>query len=86
MLVLLTIYDVSGADALDAATTEFPDAKPVSDLGDRAVVSRQGHAIGVAVDDLVFAMSLLRADSFSITPAEVEAQMVDLAHAVVDGM
>jgi hypothetical protein len=84
VLVLLTTYEASGEAALDAAMIAFPDASPVPDLGDAAFVSGKGHAIGVAVDDLVFGMSLLRADSFSIEPAESEAQLIAVAQAVVD--
>lgn len=82
--VLLTTYAASGKAALATATTAFPDATRVPDLGDAALVSRKGHAIGVAVDDLLFGMSLLRADSLSIDPAVAEAQLITLAHTVVE--
>lgn len=82
--VLLTTYAASGAAALATVRAEFPDARSVPDLGDAALVSRKAHAIGVAVDDLLFGMSLLRADSFSIDPAVAEAQLITLAHTVVE--
>jgi hypothetical protein len=81
---LLTTYAASGEKALMTATSEFPDAKRVPDLGDAAIVSRQGHAIGVAVDDLIFAISILKEDSLTEDPAVVEAQLVTLASTVVD--
>jgi hypothetical protein len=84
VLVLLTTYAGSGEAALATATKAFPDAKPVPNLGDMALVSRQGHAIGVSIDDLLFGMSLVRADAFDVSPAVVEAQLITLAHTVVD--
>jgi hypothetical protein len=84
VFVLLTTYAASGEAALATATKAFPDAKPVPDLGDAALVSRQGHAIGVSVGDLLFGMSLLRADAFDVSPAVSEAQLITLAHTVVD--
>lgn len=84
VFVLLTTYVVTGEAALATATSEFPDATPVPDLGDSALVSRKGRAIGVAVDDVLFAISLLRADAFSVDPAVAEAQLITLAHTVVD--
>jgi hypothetical protein len=84
VFALLTTYVGSGEDALATATAEFPDARPVQGLGDAAFVSRQGHAIGVAVDDLLFAMSLLKADAFTGDPAVAEAELIEAAHVVVD--
>lgn len=81
---LLTTYAASGEAALMTATSAFPDAKRVPDLGDAAIVSRRGHAIGVAVDDLIFAVSVLKAGSLTADPAVVEAQLVTLANTVVD--
>ena len=86
VFVLLTTYAASGEAALAEATSEFPDAKPVPDLGDAALVSRKGHAIGVAVGDVLFAMSMLREDGLSIDPAVAEAQLITLAHVVVESM
>lgn len=84
VFALLTTYAASGEKALMTATSAFPDAKRVPDLGDASIVSRQGHAIGVAVDDLIFAISVLKADSLTEDPAVVEAQLVTLANTVVD--
>jgi hypothetical protein len=84
ILVLLTTYVGSGEAALATATKAFPDTKPVPGLGDMALVSRKGHAIGVSIDDLLFGMSLVRADAFTVSPAVSEAQLITLAHTVVD--
>lgn len=82
IIVLLTTYAASGKAALLTATAEFPDAREVPGLGDAALVSRRGRAIGVAVDDLLFGMSLVRADS---APNEVsENQLITLARTVVE--
>lgn len=83
VFALLTTYAASGKAALATATAEFPDAKPVPNLGDAALVSRKGHAIGVSVGDLLFGMSLLRSDAFTVDPAVGEAQLITLARTVV---
>lgn len=79
VFALLTTYAASGKAALADATTEFPDAVAVPDLGDAALVSRRGHAIGVSVGDLLFSMSLLRPGGLSVAPAISEAQLIKLA-------
>jgi hypothetical protein len=84
VLVLLTTYAASGKAALASATQAFPDATAVSGLGDAALVSRQGHAIGVSQGDLLFGMSVLTPDSLEMAPALVERQLVDLARAVLE--
>lgn len=84
VFALLTTYSASGEAALKTASAEFPDARPVPELGDAAIVSRQGHVIGVSVDDVLFALSVLRADAFTVDPAVSEAQLITLAHTVVD--
>jgi hypothetical protein len=83
VFVLLTTYAASGTAALATATKTFPDASPVSDLGDAALVSRRGRAIGVSVGDLLFAISMLRPDGLSVSPATSEAQLITLARTVV---
>ncbi len=83
VFALLTTYAASGEKALMTATAAFPDARRVPDLGDAAIVSRRGHALGVAVDDLIFAISVLRTDSFSVDPAVSEQQLIVLARDVV---
>lgn len=83
VFVLLTTYAASGKAALAYATKAFPDARPVPDLGDAALVSRKGHAIGVADGDLLFAISLLRADGLSVSPAISEAQLITLTRTVL---
>jgi hypothetical protein len=84
VFVLLTTYAASGKAALASATKAFPDATAVPGLGDSALVSRKGHAIGVSLGDLIFGMSLLRPDSLDITPAAVQAQLVAVARSVVE--
>jgi len=83
VFVLLTTYAATGQAKLAEITKAFPDAAPVADLGDAAIVSRQGHAIGVSVDGLLFGMSLVRADAFDVDPAVGEAQLITLARTVV---
>jgi hypothetical protein len=84
VFVLLTTYAASGKAALTSATKAFPDATAVPGLGDSALVSRKGHAIGVSQGDLIFGMSLLRPDSLDIAPDAVEAQLVAVARSVVE--
>lgn len=81
--VLLTTYAAHGKAALQTATKEFPDAAAIADLGDAALISRRGHAIGVAAGNLLFAISLLRPDGLNDTPAAVESQLVGLARTVL---
>ncbi|MEO6203914.1 MAG: DUF3558 family protein [Mycobacteriales bacterium] len=83
VFVYLTTYAASGADALAEAAKAFRDATPVADLGDAAMVSRQAHAVGVSAGDLLFAVSLLRPDGLSVSPATVEAQVITLARTVL---
>jgi hypothetical protein len=83
VFILLTTYAASGKAALASATKVFPDATAVPGLGDAALVSRKGHAIGVSVGDLLFGMSLLRPDSFSVSPAVSESQLITVARTVV---
>lgn len=83
VMVLLTTYAESGEAKLAEITKMFPDAAPVDDLGDAAIVSRRGHAIGVSIDGLLFGMSLMREDAFDVDPAVSEAQLITLAHLVV---
>jgi hypothetical protein len=83
VFVLLTTYAASGKAALATVTTAFPDARSVAGIGDAALVSRRGHAIGVSVGDLLFAVSLLRPDGLSVPPTVSEAQLITLARTVV---
>jgi hypothetical protein len=83
VFVLLTTYAASGKAALATATKTFRDATPVPNLGDAALVSRQAHAIGVSVGNLLFAVSMLRPDGLSVPPAVSEAQLITLARTVV---
>lgn len=83
VFVLLTTYAASGRAALATATKVFRDAKPVPDLGDAALVSRQAHAVGVLSGDLLFGVSLLRPDGLSVPPAVAEAQVIALARTVL---
>lgn len=83
VFVLLTTYSASGQAALATATKVFRDAKPVTGLGDAALVSRQAHAVGVVSGDLLFALSMLRPDGLSVSPETVEAQVITLARTVL---
>ena len=85
-LVVLTLYGVSGSEAvLDAAAVQFPGAEPVDGLGDAARVSVQGQVIGVLTGSTVFAIGLYLQQADGQLLPVTKDQLVAVAHAVLDG-
>lgn len=68
-LVALTTYAASGTAALATATSTFPDATAVPNLGDAALFSPKPHVLGVSDGNPLFGVILIRADSLTASPA-----------------
>ncbi len=85
-LVSLTLYGVTGSEAvLDAAATQFPDAKSVDGVGDSARVSVQSHAVGVLTGSTVFALGLYPQQADGQLSPITEDQLLAVARAVLAG-
>jgi hypothetical protein len=85
--VFLTTYAAKGTEAgLDAAATQFTKSYAVNGVGDAARVSIADHAIGVLKGDVVIAIGLIPPSSGQAIAPVTEAQLVNVAKAVVLGM
>ena len=85
--VFLTTYAAKGTEALlDAAAAQFTKAYAVDGVGDAARVSLEDHAIGVLKGDVVIAIGLIPPSNGTDIAPVTEAQLVNVAKAVVPAM
>jgi len=84
--VSLTLYGVTGSEAiLNSAAQQFPDAEAVDGIGDAALLSMQGQAIGVLSGTTVFALGLFPQQADGQLVPVTKDQLIALAHAVLAG-
>jgi len=83
----LTLYSVTGTRAIliSAGKTAFPDAVPVDGVGDAALLSMQGQAIGVLFGTTVFALGLFPQKADGQLLPVTKDDLIAAAKAVVDG-
>ena len=85
--VYLTTYTVKGSTAvLDQAAAQFKNAHAVNGVGDAARVSIEDHTIGVLEGDFVFGIGMIPVSQGQTISPVTEAQLVELANAVLAGM
>jgi hypothetical protein len=84
--VYLTTYSAEGSPELLAeAATTFRDAESVDGLGDAAVVSLEGQAVGVLFGHTVFALGLILQSSDGQVQPITKDQLIAAARSVLDG-
>ena len=85
--VYLTTYAATGSmDVLNQAATQFKNSYAVKGVGDAALASIEDHTIGVLDDAFVFGIGMIPVSQGQTINPVTEAQLVELANAVLAGM